>query len=58
MNSKRMNYQSSFKLKVIGFVKSTTNCAVSRKFNVSEKLVRDWKECEASLISMPSKKIQ
>ena len=56
MNSKRMNYQSSFKLKVIQFAKSTNNCAASRKFNVNEKLVRDWKKCEASLICMPSKK--
>jgi len=51
-----MKYQSSFKLKVVQFAKSTNNCATSRKFDVNEKLIRDWKKCEDSLKSMPSKR--
>ena len=45
-----------YKLKVVQFAKSTNNCAASRKFDVNEKLIRDWKKCEDSMKSMPSKR--
>ena len=51
-----MEYDASFKLKVVAFAISSNSAAAVRKYGVNDKLVRDWKKNEASLKKMPKKK--
>ena len=50
---KRHSYTARYKLTVVEFVEKTNNCAAQRKFGVSEKLVRDWRNNKAELESLP-----
>ena len=47
----RKSYDAEFKLKVVAFAKENGNRAAERKFNVSEKIVRDWRKKEDELRS-------
>ena len=54
--TKRRKYEASFKLKVIEVAKASNNCAAARTFDVTEKLVRDWRKNEDKLRNMPKQK--
>ena len=56
MSSKRTKYTAKFKLQVVDYAEKTNNCAASREFNISEKLVRDWKRLQEKLKAMPKSK--
>ena len=47
----RKSYDAEFKLNVVAFAKENGNRAAERKFNVSEKIVRDWRKKEDELRS-------
>ncbi|KAG7171978.1 Pogo transposable element-like 30, partial [Homarus americanus] len=49
-------YEACFKLKVIAYAQSHNNCAASREYGVTEKMVRDWSSKEHLLRSMPRNK--
>ncbi|KAG7172036.1 Pogo transposable element-like 83, partial [Homarus americanus] len=49
-------YEACFKLKVIAYAQSHNNCAASREYGVTEKMVRDWRSKEHLLRSMPRNK--
>ncbi|GAB1599652.1 hypothetical protein Ahia01_000242600 [Argonauta hians] len=49
---RRTKYSSDFKLQVVMLALQTNNSKAGRKFNVNEKLVRDWRKKEAELRSM------
>ena len=54
LKRKRCAYDTNFKLKVIQYSdECKNNRATSRKFNVSEKLVRDWKKAALDLEDLP-----
>ena len=53
---KRTIYTAKFKLKVIQFAESNGNRAAGREYDVSEKLVRDWKRCKDMLEKIPKNK--
>ncbi|KAG7172018.1 Pogo transposable element-like 60 [Homarus americanus] len=53
---KRRRYEACFKLKVIAYAQSHNNCAASREYGVTEKMVRDWRSKEHLLRSMPRNK--
>ncbi|KAG7163350.1 Pogo transposable element-like 82 [Homarus americanus] len=53
---KRRRYEACFKLKVIAYAQSHNNCAASREYGVTEKMVRDWNSKEHLLRSMPRNK--
>lgn len=53
---KRMKYSAKYKLLVIKFAEETNNCAAARKYNVNEKLVRDWRKNADKLSQMPKSK--
>ncbi|KFD70384.1 hypothetical protein M514_17468 [Trichuris suis] len=44
MAERRSSYDASFKLKVIDLAKKSNNCAASRKYGVTEKMVREWQK--------------
>ena len=46
---KRRKYEASFKLKVTEVANASNNCAAARTFDVTGKLVRDWKKNEDNL---------
>ena len=54
--TKRKKYEASFKLKVIEVAKVSNNCAAARTFDVTEKIVRDWRRNEDNLRNMPKEK--
>ena len=54
MARKRMKYEAKFKIKVVEFPLETNNWESSRKFGVSEKLVRDWRK-QVEKIKKPPK---
>lgn len=54
--TKRAKYTANFKLKVVAFAIENNNCAAARRFDVSEKLVRDWKKNKSTIENMPKKK--
>ena len=56
MAAKRNKYDAGFKLKVIEFAKKSNNSSAGRHFDVSEKLVRDWRKAEEKLKNMPKNK--
>ena len=56
LSNKRNKFNAAFKLKCVLFAESTNNCAAGREYNVSEKLVRDWRKMKAKLSNMPKKK--
>lgn len=49
--TKRKSYPAAFKLQVVKYAEENNNRAADRKFNVSEKLVRDWRKQKDSLRS-------
>lgn len=51
-----MKYSAKYKLLVIKFAEETNNCAAARKYNVNEKLVRDWRKNADKLSQMPKSK--
>lgn len=51
-----MKYSAKFKLLVVQFAEETNNCAASRKYNVNEKLVRDWKKNAKKIAELPRNK--
>lgn len=53
---KRMKYSAKYKLLVIKFAEENNNCAAARKYNVNEKLVRDWRKNADKIAEMPRKK--
>ena len=40
----RRKHEASFKLKVIVVARACSNCAAAGKFDVTEKMVRDWRK--------------
>ena len=54
--TKRRKYEASFKLKVIEVAKESNNCAAARKFDVTEKMVREWRKKEDDIGQMPKNK--
>ena len=55
-SAKRRKYDARFKLQAINFAKENNNCAAARKYGVTEKMIRDWKNKEESLKQMPRNK--
>ena len=55
--TKRRKYESGFKLKVIEVAKNSNNCAAAREFEVTEKMVREWRKKEDDLRQMAKKKM-
>ena len=43
---KRQNYSLEFKIEVIEEAKKSYNTTIARKYNIDEKLVRDWRKNE------------
>ena len=56
MPPKRKSYTAQFKLQIIKYAAENGNRATERKFGVSEKLVRDWRKAEETLIAMKKTK--
>ncbi|GAB1599650.1 hypothetical protein Ahia01_000242400 [Argonauta hians] len=54
--TKRRKYVASFKLKVVEVAKDSNNCAAARKFDVTEKMVREWRKKEDDLRKIPQNK--
>ena len=54
--TKRRKYEASFELKAIDAVNTSINCAAARIFDVTEKMVRDWRKNEDNLRNMPEEK--
>ena len=54
--TKRRKCEASFRLKVIQLAKTSNNCAAARTFNVTEKMVRDWRMNEDNLRNMSKEK--
>ena len=44
LKKKRPAYDNVFKIRVIEFAECSNNCTAEHEFNVSEKLVRDWRK--------------
>jgi transposase-like protein len=40
---RRRKYEASFKLKVIKMAKESNSCAAARGFDITEKMVREWR---------------
>ena len=55
---KRNSYDVSFKLKVIEFVKGSSNCAAEQEFGITEKMVQDWRIKEEKLWNASSKTLK
>ena len=55
-SSQRKSYEAAFKLKVIEFSKENTIHATARKFDITTKMVRDWKKKEDVFKKIPRKK--
>ena len=54
---KRCSYDVRFKIKVVTYAKeNNNNSKAAREFNVTEKLVRDWRKCAAELEELPKTK--
>ena len=53
--TRRRKYEACLKQKVFEVTK-TNNCAAARTFDVTEKMVRDWRNNEDNLRSMPKEK--
>ncbi|OOZ66168.1 hypothetical protein BOW47_12420, partial [Solemya velum gill symbiont] len=53
---KRSSYDAAFKLKAVEFAEENGNRAAGRKFDISEKLVRDWRKQKEELLEMPKTK--
>lgn len=51
-----MSYSAAYKLKVISVAEDSNNCAASRKFGISEKLIRDWRKKKSELLNIPKTK--
>lgn len=41
---KRSSYDAAFKLKVVKFAEENGNRSAGRQYDISEKLVRDWRK--------------
>ena len=54
--TKRRKYEASFKLKVVDVAKGSNNCAAARQFDVTEKMVREWRKKENDIRQMPKNK--
>ena len=54
--TKRRKYEASFKHKVIEVLKASNICAAARTFDVTEKMVRDWRKNEDNVRNMPKEK--
>ena len=54
--TKRRKYKASLKMTVIKVARASNNCATARTFNVTEKMVRDWRKNEDNLRNMPEEK--
>ena len=54
--TKRSKYEASIKLKVINVAKGSNNCIAARKFDVTEKMVREWRKKEDDIREMPKNK--
>ncbi len=52
----RKSYDAEFKLNILAFAKENGNRATKRKFNVSEKIVHDWRKKEDKLRSTKTNK--
>jgi transposase-like protein len=44
--TKRRKYEASFKLREIKMAKESNNCAAARAFDITEKMVREWRKNE------------
>ena len=55
---KRAAYDNAYKLRVIEFAESNNNCAAQREFGISEKLVRDWRQCKDRIREGPKTQTQ
>lgn len=53
---KRLKYSATYKRLVIKFAEASNNCAAARKYNVNEKLVRDWRKNADKIEEMPHTK--
>ena len=42
MTSKRRSYSAKLKLEAVNVAMENNNCAAGRKYDVNEKLIRDW----------------
>lgn len=51
--AERRKYDVSFKLKVIEVAKSSSNCVAARTFNVTEKMVGEWRKNWRKLKHIP-----
>ena len=54
--TKIRKYKASFKLKVIEVAKASNNSAAAKTFDVTEKMVRDWRKNEDNVRNMPKEK--
>ena len=54
--TKRKQYKASFKMKVIEVAKTSNNCATARTFDVTEKMVIEWRMNEDNFTNMPKQK--
>ena len=54
--TKRRKYEACFKLKVIAVAKASNKCAAVKTFDVTEKMVRDWRKNEDNLTNMSKEK--
>ena len=50
----RSCYTAAFKLKLVEYAETHGNCSAGREFDVSEKLIRDWRKNKAELQDLPS----
>ena len=51
-STKRRKYEASFRLNAIEVTKASNNCAAARTFDVTEKMVREWRKNEDNLCAM------
>jgi hypothetical protein len=52
----RRKYEAGVKLKVIKMAKEWNNCAAARAFDITEKMVREWRKNEDGIKRMPMEK--
>lgn len=48
---KRQSYDIKFKQRAIEYAESSNNCAAAREFDVSEKMIRDWRKKRDDIFS-------
>jgi len=53
---KRSAYDAAFKLRVVLAAEESNNSTAGRKYDVSEKLIRDWRKAKDALMALPKTK--